>query len=141
MRTDWLAVSVCFSNCLCWQLIWGFPGGSVGKESACNAGDPGSILGSGRSTEEGKGYPLQYSWASLVAQLIKNLPAMWETWVRFLGCEDPLEQGTAAHSSVPAWRVPGCQESGTIVRLSPLGQRKFTKIIHTHMCTALLSLP
>ena len=59
----------------------GFPDSSVGKESACNAGEPGSIPGSGRSPGEGKGYPLQYSWASLVAQMIKNLPAMWETWV------------------------------------------------------------
>ena len=55
-----------------------FPYSSVDKESTCNAGDPGSIPGSGRSTEEGMGYPLQYSWASLVAQLVKNLP---ETWV------------------------------------------------------------
>ena len=53
---------------------------SVGKESACNAGDPSLIPGSGRSPGEGTGYPLQYSWASLVAQLVKN-PAMWETWV------------------------------------------------------------
>ena len=52
----------------------GFPGSSAGKESACNAGDPGSTLGSGRSPGEGIGYPLQYSWASLVAQLVKNLP-------------------------------------------------------------------
>ena len=58
-----------------------FPDSSVGKESACNAGDPGSIPGSGRSAGEGKGYPLQYSWASPVAQMVKNLPAMWETWV------------------------------------------------------------
>ena len=54
---------------------------SVGKESACNAGDPGSIPGWGRTPGEGKGYPLQQSWASLVAQLVKNLPAMQETWV------------------------------------------------------------
>jgi len=53
----------------------------VSKESTHNAGDPGLIPGSGRSTGEGLGYPLQYSWASLVAQLVKNLPAMWETWV------------------------------------------------------------
>ena len=59
----------------------GFPGSSVGKESACNAGDPSSIPGSGRSSGKGIGYPLQYSWASLVAQLIKNPPAMQETWV------------------------------------------------------------
>ena len=62
-------------------LLLGFPDSSVGKESAHNAGDPGSIPGSGRSTGEGIGYPLQYSWASLVAQLVKNLPTMQETWV------------------------------------------------------------
>ena len=73
----------------------GFHGSSVGKESTCNAGDPGSIPGLGRSTGEGIGYPLQYSWASLVAQLVKNPPAMWETWVRSLGWENPLEKGTA----------------------------------------------
>ena len=60
---------------------WGFPDSSVGKESAYNTGDPGSILGLGRSPGEGIGCPLQYSWASLVAQLVKNLPATWETWV------------------------------------------------------------
>ena len=59
----------------------GFPDSSVGIESAFNAGDPGLIPGSGRSVGKGIGYPLQYSWASLVAQLVKNLPAMWETWV------------------------------------------------------------
>ena len=63
----------------------GFPDSSVGKESACNAGDPGSIPGSWRSPGERIGYPLQYSWASLVAQLVKNLPAMQETWVQSLG--------------------------------------------------------
>ena len=70
----------------------GFPGSSAGKESACNARDPGSIPGSGSSTGEGIGYPLQYSWASLVAQLVKNPPAM--TWVQSLGWEDPLDKGT-----------------------------------------------
>ena len=64
-----------------WEDTVGFPGSSVGKESACNAGDPGWIPGSGRSTGEGIGYPLQYSWASLVAQLVKNSPALRETWV------------------------------------------------------------
>ena len=59
----------------------GFPHSSVGKESACNAGDPGSSPGSGRFTGEQIGYSLQYSWASLVAQLVKNPPAMWETWI------------------------------------------------------------
>ena len=79
---------------------------SVGKESACNAGDPGSIPGSGRSAGEGKGYPLQYSWASLVAQLVKNPPAMRETLVQFLSQEDLLEKGKATHSSIlglPWW--------------------------------------
>ena len=84
----------------------GFPDSSVGKESTCNAGDPGSIPGSGRSSGEGIGYPLQYSWASLVAQLVKNPPAVWETWVRSLGWEDPLEKGKATHSSILAWRIP-----------------------------------
>ena len=59
----------------------GLPGGSDSKESACNSGDPSSISGLGRSVGEGIGYPLQYSWASLVAQLVKNMPAMQETWV------------------------------------------------------------
>ena len=74
----------------------------VGKESACNAGDPGSIPGSGRSAEEGIGYPLQDSWVSLVAQLINNPPAIRETWVSSLGWEDPLEKGKATHSSILA---------------------------------------
>ena len=65
----------------CVFLSFSFAHSSVGKESACNAGDPGSIPGLGRSPGEGIGCPLQYSWASLVAQLIKNPPAMWETWV------------------------------------------------------------
>ena len=73
--------------------ILGLPSGSAGKESACNIGDPSSIPGSGRSTGEGIGYPLQYSWAFLVAQLVKNPPAMRETWVRSLGWEDILEKG------------------------------------------------
>ena len=79
---------------------------SVGKESACNAGDPGSIPGLGRSAGEGVGYPLQYSWASLVAQLVKNAFAMRETWVQSLGWEDPLEKGKATYSSILAWRIP-----------------------------------
>ena len=81
---------------------WGFPDSSVGKESACNAGDPGSIPGSGRSAIEGIGYPLQYSQASLVAQLVKNLPVLRETWVRSLGWEDPLEKEKTTHSSILA---------------------------------------
>ena len=84
----------------------GFPGGSAGKESTCNAGDPGSIPGLGRSSGERIGYPHQYSWASLVAQMVKNPLAMWEIWVLSLDWEDPLEEGMANHSSILAWRIP-----------------------------------
>ena len=83
----------------------GFPHSSVGKESTCNAGDPGLIPGLGRSSGEGIGYPLQYSWASLVAQLLKNLARMRETWIRSLGWEGPVEKGKATHSSILAWRI------------------------------------
>ena len=75
------------------RLNKGFPDSSAGQESTRNAGDLGSIPGSGRSTGEGTGYPFQYSWASLGAQLVKNPPAMQETLVRFLGQEGPLEKG------------------------------------------------
>ena len=84
----------------------GFPCSSVGKESTCNTGDPSSIPGLGRFAGEGIGYPLWYFWASLVAQLVKNPPAMLETWVQSLGWEDPLEKGKATHSSILAWRIP-----------------------------------
>ena len=83
-----------------------FPGNSAGKETTCNAGDPSLIPGSGRAPGQGIGYPLQYSWASLVAQTVKNPPAMQENWVRSLGWEDPLEEGIAPHSSVLAGRIP-----------------------------------
>ena len=82
------------------MITLGFPDSSVGKESACNAGNPALTPGLGRSPAEGISYPLQFSWASLVAQLVKNLPVMWETWVRSLGWEDPLEKGKATHSSI-----------------------------------------
>ena len=62
-------------------LAWFFPDSSAGKESACNTGNPGLNSESGRSPEKGIGYPLQYSWASFIDQLVKNLPTMWETWV------------------------------------------------------------
>ena len=80
----------------------GSPDNSVGKESACNAGDLGLIPGLRRSTADRIGYPLQYSWASLVAQLVKNLPAIQEIWVQSLGWEDPLEKGKATHSRILA---------------------------------------
>ena len=86
----------------------GFPGSSAGKESACNVGEPGL----GRSPGEGIGYPLKYSWASLVAQMIKTLPAMQETWVRSLRWEDPMEKGQATHSSILLWRIPRTEEPG-----------------------------
>ena len=69
-----------------------FSGSSASEESACNEGDPRSILGSGRSTGGRTGYPPQYSWASLVAQLVKNPPAMQETWVQPLGWKIPLDK-------------------------------------------------
>ena len=64
------------------------------------------VPGSGRSAREGIGYPLPYSWASLVPQLVKNPRAIQETWVQSLGWEDPLEKGKATHSSILAWRIP-----------------------------------
>ena len=92
---------------------------SAGKESACNAGDPGSIPGSGNSPREGIDYPLQYAWACLVAQTVKNLPAMWETWAQSLGWEDHLEESVATHSSILAWRIPMDQRS--LAGYSPRG--------------------
>ena len=92
----------------------------VAVQSACNEGDPSSNPGSGTSTGEGLGYPLQYSWASLVAQLIKNPPAMWQTWVRSLGWEDLLKKGKATHSSILAWRI----------------DRKSTRLNSSHIATS-----
>ena len=89
------------------QSPFGFPCGSAGKESVCNARDHSSIPGLERSAGKGIGYPLQYSWASLVTQLVKNLPAMQETWIWPLGCKDPLEKGKATHSSILDWRIHG----------------------------------
>ena len=115
----------------------GFPDSSVGKESACNAGDPGLIPGLGRSTGEGIGYPLQYSWASVVAQLVKNLPAMQETWARFLSWEDSLEKGKATQSSIRRPREfhglyspLGCKEWDMTERLS-LSSLLYLTVIRT----------
>ena len=98
------------------------PHSSVGKESTCNARDPGLIPGLERATGEGISYPLQYSWASVVAQLVKNPPAMGETWIRSLGWEDPLEKGKVTHSSILAWHGLyhpwGLKESDTTEQLS-----------------------
>ena len=94
-----IQVNIYLQRCSFYQITlclkWGFPHSSAGKESACNAGDPDSIPESRRSAGEGIGYPLQYSWASLVVQLVKNQPAMQETWVRSLGWKDLLEKGRA----------------------------------------------
>ena len=92
----------------------GFPGGSDGKASACNVGDLGLTPGLGRSNGEEKGYPLQYSWASRLAQLVKNPPAMPKTWVSSLRWEDPLEKGNATHSSTFAWKIPWTEEPGRL---------------------------
>ena len=94
------------------HFVLGFQGSSAGKESACKAGDPGSIPGSGSSHGEGMGFPLQYSWTSLVAQMVKNPPAMQETWAQSLGWEDALEEDMVTHSSILAWEIPWTEESG-----------------------------
>ena len=109
-------------------LIGGFPHSSVGKESACSARDPSSIPGVGRSAGEGIGYPLQYSWASLMAQLVKNPPAVLETWVWSLGWEDPLEKGKATHSSILAWRIPWTVFHGVTKSQTWLSD------FHLHLC-------
>ena len=79
--------------------------------------DTGLIPELGRSPGGGNINPLQYSWASQVAQTVKNLPAMWETQVQSLGLEDPLEKEMATHSSVLAWRIPGKGEPGGLQSL------------------------
>ena len=87
-------------------LRWAYLVAQLVKKPTWNAGDPGLIPGLERSAGEGNSYPLQYSWSALVAQLVKNLTAMEETWVRSLVWEDPLEKGRATHSSTLAWRIP-----------------------------------
>ena len=104
----------------------GFPDSSAGKEFACNAGYRGSIPGLGKSAGEGMGYPLQYSWVSLVAQLLKNLGVMQETWVRSLDWEDPLEKGKATHSNILAWRIPRATVHGVA--------KSQTQLSDFHMC-------
>ena len=121
---EWHWLTVVFTFHLASGCKRAFPCSSVGKESACNAGDPGLIPGLGRSPGEGIGCPLQYFWASLVAQLVKNPPAMQETWVRSLGWEGPLEKGNLPtpvfwpgdfHWLYSLW---GCKESDMTERLS-----------------------
>ena len=90
----------------------GFLDSSVGKKFTCNAGDPDSVPGSGRSPGEGIGYPLPFFWTSLVAQLVKNPPAMQETWVPSLGWEDPLEKGKAGYLLQYSVQSMGLQRVG-----------------------------
>ena len=106
-------------------VLQGFPDSSAGKESACNAGESGSIPGLGRSPGEGIGYPLQYLWISLVAQMVKNPSAMKKTWIRSLGWEDPLEEGMATHSTL-AWRIPWTEEPGGLH--SPWGHKELDMV-------------
>ena len=120
----------CAKNFVCF-----FPGSSVGKESTCKAGVPGSISGSGRSAAEGTGYPLQYLWASLVAQLVKNPPTMLEIWVPSLGWEDPLEKGEATHSSILAWRIPWTAVHGIEKSRTQLNN------FHSHFSHSLIIMP
>ena len=75
------------------------------------------IPGLGRAPGEGIGYPLQYSWVSVVAQMVKNPPAMQETWVQSLGREDPLEKETATHSRILAWEIPWMEEPDRVARV------------------------
>ena len=88
--------------------------GTDRKESTCNVGDPGSVPGLGRSPGEGISYPLQSSWASLLAQLVKNPPAMQEIQVQSLGWEDPLQKEMATYSSILAWEIPWTEEPGRL---------------------------
>ena len=90
----------------------GFPSSSAAKEAGCNEGDPSLIPGLGRYTGKGIVYPLQYSWASPVTQLVKNLPVVRETWVQSLDWEDPLEECMATHSSILAREIPWIEEPG-----------------------------
>ena len=90
----------------------GFFDSSVVKKFTCNAGDPGLIPGSGRSPGEGIGYPLQYSWASLMTYMVKNPLAMQETWIQSLGWEVSLKKGKATHISILAWRILWTDEPG-----------------------------
>jgi len=117
-----------------------FPGSSAGKGSACNVGDPSLIPWSGRSPGEELGYPLQYSWTSPVAQVVKNPPAMRETWVQSLGWEDPLEEGMTTHSSILAWRIQWSEEPGGLqsIGLQRAGRDWVTKhsAQYTRHCAA-----
>ena len=113
------------------EQIQAFPDSSVGEESICNAGDPGSISGSGRSTGEGVGYPLQYSWTSLVTQTV-ILSAIWEAWLQSLDWEDPLEEGMVNPLQYSCLENPHGQRS--LVGYSPWSRKEsdMTEQLHFH---------
>ena len=110
-----------------------FPGSSPGKESICNAGDLWLIPGSGKSPGEEIGYPLQYTWASLMAQTVKNQSATWESWIRSLSQKEPLEKRMATHSSILAWRIPWTEKPGG---LWSMGSQR---VGHTHLICEITS--
>ena len=120
------------------QRIFVNHGISAGKESTCKAGDPSSSPGFGRPPGEGIGYPLQYTWASLVAQMVKNPPAVREIWVRSLGWKDPLEDGMATHSTILAWRILKDRRAwqalvhGVAKSQTQLSNFHFTHILSSH---------
>ena len=106
------------------SLLWAAQAALVVKNLPASAGDlreVGLIPKSGRSPGEGICYPLQYSWAFLVAQMVKRLSTTWETQGRSLGQEDPLEKEMASHSSTIAWKIPWTEESG---RLQSMGSQR-----------------
>ena len=112
------------------SLLCFFPGSPVGKKSTCNAGDPSSIPGSGRSTGKRIGYPIQYSWASLVAQLVKNPPA---TWVQSLGWEDPLQKRKATQFQYSGLEDPmHCIVHGVA--------KSQTRLNHFHSCAFMVHM-
>ena len=130
---DWLPFNPRFFElfAVVWLSLVSFSDSSVGKESAwkqsaCNAGDPGAIPGSGKYAGERIGYLLQYSWAFLEPQLVKNLSAMWETWVQSLGWEDSLEKGKATYSSILAWRISWTTVHGVTKGWTRLSDFQFT---------------
>ena len=106
-------------------LTLSFPGSSAGKESACNAGDPSSVPGSGRSSGDRIGYPHQYSWASLVAQMVKNLPAMWETWVQSLSGNIPWRRAWQPTVVFLLGESPWTEEPGG---LQSMGSQSWTRL-------------
>ena len=114
-------------------VFMGFPGGSDGKESTCSVGDPGSIPGLGTYPGEAIGYPVQYSWASLVAQMVNNLPAVWETLVRFPSEEDsPGEAWQPTPVFFPG-ESPWTEEPGRLYSPWDCKESNMTERLSTHI--------